>query len=142
MSQIFWHELVGDETAARRAGLTAREISGGLVDELGWEEAVAALDGINHKLGPDGPMFDQQTLPLKWRKDDLGFYCNRALLHRASASTQKRPPGELRLMHRISVKGPEGTPPFFIQEPKNTRIRMMAETTGLGETTAQLASAP
>ena len=53
------------------------------------------------------------TLPVTWRKHDLGLYCNRSLLHRASPSTQARPEGELRLMHRISIRGPD-TPHFFL----------------------------
>lgn len=56
---------------------------------------------------------------MQWREGDLGFYCNRTLLHRASASTQRRESHgepELRLMHRISIKG-GGTPPFYMAPP-------------------------
>jgi hypothetical protein len=121
MEAGWWHEVVGDETASRRAGMSASEISGGVLEELDWERACEALDGINSNLGPDGRMFNVVTYPFRWRKNDLGFYCNRALLHRASPSTQKREPGELRLMYRISIKGKEGTPPYFIQEPQEVR---------------------
>ena len=52
---------------------------------------------------------------MRWREHDLGLYCNRSLVHRAHASTQKREGDELRLIHRISIKGPY-TPHFYIEK--------------------------
>ena len=84
------------------------------------------------RLGPGGALHDELTLPLRWRSHDLGFYCNRALLHRASASTQKRDPSELRLMHRISVRG-EGTPPFYLGKTAEERAATAAAELGADE---------